>query len=59
MAKTRGTGLLMVWNGQPQYLTLYEFERPDVSESEPWARVRAFMRHDVGSPGVYRRLYPK
>ena len=40
-----------------------------VSESAPWARardsnpwsnrVRAFMRHDVGSPGVYRRLYPK
>ena len=56
-------------DGQPKYLTLYEFENPQVSESEPWAkardgnpwsnRVRAFMRHDVGSPGVYRRLYPK
>jgi hypothetical protein len=22
-------------------------------------RLRAFMRHDVGSPGVYRRLYPE
>jgi hypothetical protein len=56
-------------DGQPKYLTLYEFENPQVSESEPWAkardsnpwsdRVRAFMRHDVGSPGVYRRLYPR
>ena len=33
MAKTRGTGLLMV--------------RADID------------RHDVGSPGGYRRLYPK
>jgi hypothetical protein len=29
-------------------------------DGKPWShRVRAFMRHDVGSPGVYRRLYPK
>ena len=56
-------------DGQPKYLTLYEFEHAGVSESPEWARardsnpwsnrVRAFMRHDVGSPGVYRRLYPK
>ena len=56
-------------DGQPKYLTLYEFENPGVSESAPWERardsnpwsnrIRAFMRHDVGSPGVYRRLYPK
>ena len=106
MAKTRGTGLLMVWadidpefeaeyhrwydeehiahllavpgclgarrfvavDGQPKYLTLYEFEKATVSESAPWERardsnpwsnrIRAFMRHDVGSPGVYRRIYP-
>lgn len=55
--------------GQPKYLTLYEFENAAVSESAPWAkardsnvwsnRVRAFMRHDVGSPGVYRRIFPK
>jgi hypothetical protein len=55
--------------GQPKYLTLYEFENATVSESEAWARtrdsnpwsrrIRAFMRHDVGSPGVYRRIYPK
>src|ERR1700719_4378299 len=51
------------------YLPLYEFENPGVSESAPWARardsnpwsnrIRAFMRHDAGSPGVYRRLHPK
>ena len=56
-------------DGQPKYLTLYEFEHAGVSETAEWAhardsnpwsnRVRAFMRHDVGSPGVYRRLYPK
>ena len=56
-------------DGQPKYLTLYEFANATVSESEPWNkardsnvwsnRIRPFMRHDVGSPGVYRRLYPK
>ncbi len=56
-------------DGQPKYLTLYEFEDAGVSESEPWAqardsnpwsfRIRPFMRHDRGSPGVYRRIYPK
>ena len=55
--------------GQPKYLTLYEFEHAAVSESAEWDkardsnvwsnRVRAFMRHDVGSPGVYRRISPK
>ena len=93
MAKTRGTGLLMVWadtayippylavpgclgarryvaiEGQPKYLTLYEFENASVSESAEWARARdgnpwsnrvhSFMRHDRGSPGVYRRRFPK
>ena len=52
--------------GQPKYLTLYEFANAAVSESEPWNkardsnvwsnRIRPFMRHDVGSPGVYRRI---
>jgi len=56
-------------DSQPKYLTLYEFEHPGVSESEPWARardanpwsrrIRPYMRHDVGSPGVYRRVFPK
>ncbi len=56
-------------DGQPKYLTLYEFEHAGVSESPTWAqardanpwsrRVRAAMRHDQGSPGIYRRVYPK
>ena len=56
-------------DSQPQYLTLYEFENPTVSESEPWIRardgnpwsnrIRPYMRHDVGSPGIYRRVFPK
>ena len=64
MAKTRGTGLLMVWADIDA-----EFANATVSESAEWARardsypwsdrIRPFMRHDVGSPGVYRRVYPK
>src|ERR1700732_76672 len=56
-------------DGQPKYLTLYEFEHAGVSETAAWARardsnpwsnrVRAFMRHDVGSPSVYPPRYPK
>ena len=56
-------------DSQPKYLTLYEFENPAVSESEPWVRardgnpwsnrIRPYMRHDIGSPGVYRRVFPK
>ncbi len=56
-------------DGQPKYLTVYEFEHAAVSESAVWAkvrdanpwsfRVRPAMRHDKGSPGVYRRLFPK
>jgi hypothetical protein len=55
--------------GQPKYLTLYEFEHPFVSESEVWGRARSSnpwtrrmspnLRHDDGSPGVYRRIFPK
>jgi hypothetical protein len=56
-------------DAQPKYLTLYEFENAHVSESAPWNaardsnpwsnRIRPYMRHDVGSPGVYRRVFPK
>ena len=56
-------------DGQPKYLTVYEFAHARVSESAEWAtvrdanpwsfRVRPAMRHDKGSPGVYRRIYPK
>jgi hypothetical protein len=47
--------------GQPKYLTLYEFEHAQVPESEAWSKARASnpwtrrmspnLRHDVGSPG--------
>jgi len=55
--------------GQPKYLTLYEFEHARVSESEAWLKARESnpwtrrihpnLRHDTGSPGVYERIYPK
>jgi antibiotic biosynthesis monooxygenase (ABM) superfamily enzyme len=55
--------------GQPKYLTLYEFDNAGASETAEWNkardsnvwsnRVRPFMRHDRGSPGVYRRIFPK
>ncbi len=55
--------------GQPKYLTLYEFEHVGVPESEAWnrtrdsnpwtRRVRPYLRHDEGSPGVYRRIHPR
>jgi len=55
--------------GQPKYLTLYEFEHAQVPESEAWSKARASnpwtrrmspnLRHDAGSPGVYRRIFPK
>ena len=47
----------------------YEFEHAQVPESEAWSKARASnpwtrrmspnLRHDVGSPGVYRRIFPK
>jgi hypothetical protein len=55
--------------GQPKYLTLYEFEHVGVPDSEAWnrtrdsnpwtRRVRPYLRHDEGSPGVYRRIHPR
>ena len=80
MAKTRGTGLLMVWADidpefDDEYNRRYDKEhfatlaavpgflsgaRYVALKGGPKSRpIRAFMRHDVGSPGVYRRLWPK
>jgi hypothetical protein len=49
--------------GEPRYLTFYEFEHPKVSESDAWKAqqdavpsnkpMRELMRHAPGSPGVY------
>ena len=54
--------------GQPKYLTLYEFEHAGVPDSQEWTRardsnpwtrrMRPNLRHDEGSPGVYRRITP-
>ena len=54
----------VVIDGQPKYLTVYEFEHPReawnrVRDSHPWTfRIRPNMRLDAGSPGVYERIYP-
>jgi hypothetical protein len=49
--------------GVPTYLTFYEFEHPKVSETPAWVaqrdavpvstRMRGYMKHAAGSPGVY------
>ena len=54
-------------DGQPAYLTFYEFEHPKVSESAAWAaqrdispvthKIRPHMRHAPGSPGVYVKTF--
>jgi len=53
--------------GTPTYLTFYEFEHPQVSESAAWnaqrdvspanAHMRTHMRHAQGSPGVYVKSF--
>ncbi|HET8577578.1 MAG TPA: hypothetical protein VFO18_10795 [Methylomirabilota bacterium] len=63
-----GARRFAVIDGQPKYLTVYDFENPKVPESEAWNtvrdkspwthRIRPFMRLDAGSPGVYERIYP-
>ena len=55
--------------GEPEYATVYEFEHEKVSESAQWntardldtgsAVMRARMTHADGSPGIYRRIFPK
>jgi antibiotic biosynthesis monooxygenase (ABM) superfamily enzyme len=57
-----------VVEGQPKYLTVYEFERPDVPKSDAWNavrdrnpwthRIRPFMKLDAGSPAVFKRIHP-
>ena len=53
--------------GTPTYLTLYEFEHPQVSESAAWLaqrdaspvtqKIRPHMRHAQGSPGIYIKTF--
>jgi hypothetical protein len=64
-----GVRRFTVIDGQPKYLTVYDFARAEVSESEAWnrvrdsnpwtRRVRPVMRLDPGSPAVFKRIYPK
>ena len=54
--------------GEPRYMTVYEFEHEMVPESQPWHERRGQDRmheyiggtygHAPGSPGVYRRIFP-
>lgn len=53
--------------GEPAYLTVYEFEHPEVSQTDEWNRQRAIdprnerwqdtMQHAVGSPGVWVKTF--
>ena len=53
---------------QPKYLTVYEFENPNVPDTKEWMaarelnpwsrRVRPAMRLDAGSPAVFERIFP-
>jgi hypothetical protein len=53
--------------GQPTYLTLYEFQDPRVSESAAWLaqrdaspvneQMRRHMRHAPGSPGIWVKTF--
>lgn len=53
--------------GQPTYLTLYEFEHPKVSESAAWMaqrdaspvnqKMREHMKHAPGSPGIWMKTF--
>lgn len=54
--------------GEPKYLTMYEFEHEKVPETPAWERQRGqdtmnqyiggSYGHAPGSPGVYRRVFP-
>jgi hypothetical protein len=57
-------------DGESRYTTVYEFENEKVSETTDWnkqregssprsGRMRDVMTHLAGSPGVYRRIYPR
>src|SRR5262249_16458250 len=59
-----------VVEGETRYTTVYEFEHDKVSETPEWNRqrdgsaprsgpMRDAMTHASGSPGVYRRTFPR
>jgi hypothetical protein len=63
-----GARRYVVIDGQPKYLTVYDFARADVPQSEAWNRVRDLnpwthrvrpqLKLDAGSPAVFRRIWP-
>ena len=54
--------------GEPKYLTVYEFEHEKVPETQAWnarrgqdnmhSYIGGTYGHAPGSPGVYRRIFP-
>ncbi len=54
-------------SGEPKYLTVYEFENPEVSKTDEWAvqqninprnaDMRAAMDHALGSPGIWKKTF--
>ena len=54
--------------GEPKYLTVYEFENAGVPDSKEWAdaregnpwnkRMRPHVQLDEGSPAVFERIFP-
>ena len=57
--------------GSPKYSTVHEMESMDVVYGEGWkawspmvtpvwnTEVRPYMVHEEGSPGIFRRIFPK
>ena len=54
-------------SGEPKYLTVYEFDHPDVSKRDEWAvqqnidprngKMRRAMDHVPGSPGIWKKTF--
>ncbi len=54
-------------SGEPKYLTVYEFDHPEVSKSDEWAvqqdfdprneKMRRAMDHVPGSPGIWKKTF--
>jgi hypothetical protein len=54
-------------SGEPKYLTVYEFEHPEVSRTDEWAvqqnidprnaAMRTAMDHVPGSPGIWKKTF--
>ncbi len=54
-------------SGEPKYLTVYEFDHPEVSKGDEWAvqqnidprngKMRSVMDHVPGSPGIWKKTF--